>query len=146
MPNIGEQPGAGERVGTVVEPGSLLLTCIAGSIISIGNVVLTNRRVSFNQQINAITPHSGVDPLFLYALMLAAKPLVQRGATEAMKKMITKGKLEALLLFKPPLAEQREFARVLDLWSRMRQTSRESFRQSDHLFHTLLHEAFATRQ
>ncbi len=134
---------AGEKVGTLVEPGSLLVTCIAGSVASIGNVVLTNRRVAFNQQINAITPHTDVDPLFLYALMLVAKPLVQRGATEAMKKMITKSKLEELLLFKPPLAEQQKFAGVLAVWSRMRRTSRESLRQADHLFQTLLNQAFS---
>src|SRR5262249_6231555 len=51
---------AGEQVGTVVGPGSLLVTCIAGSVASIGNVVLTNRRVAFNQQINSITPHADV--------------------------------------------------------------------------------------
>jgi type I restriction enzyme, S subunit len=136
---------AGERVGTVVEPGSLLVTCIAGSIASIGNVVLTDRRVAFNQQINAITPHADVDPLFLYALMLVAKPLVQRGATEAMKKMITKGKLEELLLFKPPLPEQQKFAEAVAVWSRMRQTCQESLRQAEHLFQTLLHQTFSAQ-
>jgi type I restriction enzyme S subunit len=136
---------AGENVGTVVGPNSLLVTCIAGSVSSIGNVVLTNRRVSFNQQINAITPHADIDPLFLYALMLVAKPLVQRRATEAMKKMITKSKLEELLLFNPPIAEQRKFADVVARWSRMRKTNRESLRQADHLFQTLLHQTFNTQ-
>jgi type I restriction enzyme, S subunit len=135
---------AGEQVGTVVQSGSLLVTCIAGSLASIGNVVLTNRRVAFNQQINAITSHPDVDPLFLYSLMLVAKPLVQRGATKAMKKMITKSKLEELLLFKPALAEQSSFGSVLTQWSRMRQTTRESLHQADHLFQTLLHQAFST--
>jgi type I restriction enzyme S subunit len=134
----------GEQVGTVVGTGSLLVTCIAGSLASIGNVVLTDRRVAFNQQINSITPHDDVDPLFLYALMLVAKPMVQAGATEAMKKMITKSKLEELVLFKPPVENQRQFAKIVRRWSGMRQTNREALRQADHLFHTLLHNAFST--
>jgi type I restriction enzyme S subunit len=46
----------GIEVGRIVDTGSLLLTCIAGSETSIGNVVLTDRRVAFNQQINAVIP------------------------------------------------------------------------------------------
>lgn len=37
-----------------VEKDSILMTCIAGSIGCIGNIAITNRKVSFNQQINAI--------------------------------------------------------------------------------------------
>jgi type I restriction enzyme S subunit len=98
----------GIDVGRIVQPRSLLLTCIAGSETSIGNVVLTNRRVAFNQQINAVTPHGDVDPQFLYGLFLAAKPMVQRNTTLAMKRMITKGKLEELVLIKPPTSPPAE--------------------------------------
>src|SRR5438128_318153 len=65
----------GIALGRVVGPGSLLVTCIAGSATSIGNVTITDRKVAFNQQINAVTPRTGVVPLFLYGLLLAAKPL-----------------------------------------------------------------------
>jgi type I restriction enzyme S subunit len=132
----------GAEVGRIVEVGSLLVTCIAGSLASIGNVVVTNRRVAFNQQINSITPHDDVDPLFLYALMLVAKPIVQAGSTEAMKKMITKSKLEELVLFKPRMEEQRKFAKIVTHWAAVRRANREALRQADHLFQTLLHEAF----
>lgn len=48
-----------------VEAGSLLMTCIAGSISCIGNVAITDRRVAFNQQINAIVPGKD-DNVFFY--------------------------------------------------------------------------------
>lgn len=51
-----------------VEAGSILMTCIAGSINCIGNVAVTNRRVAFNQQINAIVPEQD-EVLYLYWLM-----------------------------------------------------------------------------
>ena len=128
-----------------LSPAKITFVWIRVSLASIGNVALTNRGVAFNQQINAITPHDDVDPLFLYALMRVSKPLVQRGATEAMKKMITKSKLEELSLFKPPVLEQREFSGIVAQWSRVRHTSLESVRQADHLFQTLLHQSFSAQ-
>jgi type I restriction enzyme S subunit len=133
----------GIEVGRIVETGSLLLTCIAGSETSIGNVVLTDRRVAFNQQINAVTPHRDVDPQFLYGLFLAAKPMIQRNTTLAMKRMITKGKLEKLVLIKPPLTLQQKFAAVVERVERLRAVQREALRQAEHLFASLLHRAFS---
>ena len=119
------------------------MTCIAGSLNSIGNVVVTDRRVSFNQQINAITPGADVDVLYLYALLRVAKPLIQSRATEAMKKMITKGKLEEIVLPIPPLHAQKQFGSILKRYAEFRATHVEALRQADHLFQTLLHQAFS---
>ena len=84
--------------GRTVECGSILIVCIAGSANTIGNVGLANRKVAFNQQINAITPKKGVNSFFLYGLFLFCKPLIQRSTTESMKRIITKSKLEDVLL------------------------------------------------
>ena len=116
--------------GRSVEAGSVLITCIAGSLSSIGNVALTKKRVSFNQQINAISPHEDVDPNFLYGLMLFAKPIIQANATEAMKKMITKSKLEEIVLYKPPLPLQQRFAAVAARYERLCGQQREALRQT----------------
>ncbi len=132
----------GIEVGRIVETGSLLLTCIAGSETSIGNVVLADRRVAFNQQINAVTPHRDVNPQFLYGLFLAAKPMIQRNTTLAMKRMITKGKLEELVLIKPPLTLQQKFAALVERVERLRAVQRGALRQAEHLFASLLHRAF----
>ncbi len=132
----------GIEVGRIVETGSLLLTCIAGSETSIGNVVLTDRRAAFNQQINAVTPHRDVNPQFLYGLFLAAKPMIQRNTTLATKRMITKGKLEELVLIKPPLTLQQKFAALVERVERLRAVQREALRQAEHLFACLLHRAF----
>ena len=95
---------------------------------SIGNVVLTDRRVAFNQQINAITPKPSVSPLFLYGLFVVAKPLIQRSTTEAMKRMITKGNLEELVLVKPPFVLQQQFASLVARHERLRAVQREAMR------------------
>lgn len=132
----------GMALGKVVPPGSLLVTCIAGSAASIGNVCLTDRPVAFNQQINAVTPHKGVLPLFLYGLFLTVKPLIQRNTTLAMKRMITKSKLEKLLMVLPSESVQRQFSQLASTHERLRFGQREALRQADHLFLSLLDRAF----
>ena len=47
---------SGAAVGRVVGPGTILMTCIAGSLNTIGNVAVVDRSVAFNQQINALVP------------------------------------------------------------------------------------------
>jgi len=128
--------------GRSVETGSVLVTCIAGSPTSIGNVAMTDRKVSFNQQINAVTPHKGVEPLFLYGLFLAAKPFVQRSTTRAMKRMISKSKFGNLILIEPPRHLQQRFAHIVHKFERLRTQQREAERQAEHLFQALLHRAF----
>lgn len=132
----------GMSVGRVVEAGSLLITCIAGSLTSIGNAAIVTKRVSYNQQINAISPSRDVDPLFLYGLMLTAKPLVRAHATEAMKKMISKSSLEEIVLYKPPLPLQERFAAIARRHERLRGQQREALRQAEQLFAALLGRAF----
>jgi type I restriction enzyme S subunit len=132
----------GLRVGRFIEPGSILVTCIAGSVKSIGDVAFADRQVAFNQQINAVTPREDVDPLFLYGLFVVAKPLVQRTATSSMKRIITKSKFERLQLYKPPLEQQQKFAQIVRNYERLRSQQHEAARQADHLFATLLHRAF----
>ena len=59
-----------------------------------------------------------------------------------MKRIITKSKFEDLLLIKPPLALQEQFAQVVRRTERLRGQQREAARQADHLFQTLLARAF----
>lgn len=55
----------GLKKGRSVDVGAILVTCIAGSRRVIGNVAIADRKVSFNQQINAFIPNNMVS-LFWY--------------------------------------------------------------------------------
>ena len=134
--------GEGLKQGRAVEAGALLVTCIAGSLSSVGGAALTNRRVAFNQQINAITPHSDVDSLFLYGLIRVAQSHIQQNASAGMKHIITKSKLEDLTQIKPPLSLQRKFGQVARNHERLRAQQREALRQAEQLFGALLGRAF----
>ena len=83
---------AGFKKCRFVEAGSLLMTCIAGSINCIGNVAVTDRRVAFNQQINAIVPEQD-EVLYLYWLMLLSKPAIHGTINMALKGILSKGQL-----------------------------------------------------
>ncbi|QXG48426.1 restriction endonuclease subunit S [Pseudomonas viridiflava] len=102
---------AGERTARVVSSGSILVTCIAGSLSCIGNLAIADRRVAFNQQINAITPHSTPSE-FLYFLLKTSKPLIQGASTNGMKGMVNKSKFSGIQLPAPPIELQKEFSRI----------------------------------
>ena len=96
-----------------VEAGSLLMTCIAGSINCIGNVAVTDRRVAFNQQINAIVPEQD-KVLYLYWLMLLSKPAIHSTINMALKGILSKGQLSELAFPFPPIELQEQFAAFVE--------------------------------
>ncbi|WP_082565635.1 restriction endonuclease subunit S [Duganella sp. Root1480D1] len=100
----------GARKARTITAGALLVACIAGSIESIGRAALTNRTVSFNQQINAIQPGDDVSPLYLYGLFKLSRAYIQSHATKGMKKILTKGDFEKIAMIKPPFVLQNQFA------------------------------------
>ena len=83
----------GVKAGRTVEEGSILMACIAGSIASIGRVCVTNRKVAFNQQINAIVPQK-YNELFLYTMLQISKGYLVEDINMALKGILSKSKLE----------------------------------------------------
>lgn len=110
----------GLRAARTAPAGSTLMTCIAGSPSCIGNVALTDRRVAFNQQINAVTPMPGTAPEFLYSLLLFSKGRVQASSTNSMKGMVSKGALEKVNLIWPPEKLQERFVQHFEKIAQLR--------------------------
>ena len=96
-----------------VEAGSILMTCIAGSINCIGNVAVTDRRVAFNQQINAIVPEQD-EVLYLYWLMQLSKPMIHRTINMALKGILSKSQLSEIAFPFPPITLQEQFATFVE--------------------------------
>ena len=101
------------RVGRTVDAGSILMACIAGSIASIGKVCITDRKVAFNQQINAIVPKD-YDSLFLHAMLQLSKEYLVEEINMALKGILSKSKLEEKEFILPPLEKQKEFAAFVE--------------------------------
>jgi type I restriction enzyme S subunit len=117
---------AGAKRARTVGAGALLVACIAGSAKSIGRAALTDRKVAFNQQINAIQPGADIDPIFLHALFKLSGAYIRSHASKGMKKILAKGDFEQIHMVRPPLDLQHEFAvvarRIGTLASRYRHT------------------------
>lgn len=110
----------GASVGRAAPAGSTLMTCIAGSASCIGNVAMTDRKVAFNQQINALTPRAGIAPEFLYSLLLFSKARIQSVSTNSMKGMVSKGVLERISLIWPPEKLQAQFVEIFQRVQKLR--------------------------
>lgn len=84
----------GMNVGRIVEKDSILMACIAGSVASIGRVCITNRKVAFNQQINAIVPKR-YNVVFLYVLLQLSKDYLISEINVCLKGFLSKSKLSS---------------------------------------------------
>ena len=83
----------GIKVGRTVEKGAILMACIAGSVESIGRVCVTDRKVAFNQQINAIVPED-YDTLFLHTMLQLSKEYLVEEINMALKGILSKAFLK----------------------------------------------------
>lgn len=132
----------GIKKARTVEKDAVLVACIAGSIDSIGRAALTNRKVSFNQQINAIESNSKVNPKYLYYLIRNCKKHIQNHASNGMKRMLTKGEFEKILMILPPLILQNQFAERVAIIEEQKAIAQKSLEKSEELFNSLLQKAF----
>lgn len=125
-----------------VNNGALLVACIAGSIDSIGRAALTNRTISFNQQINAIQPFEDVEPLFLYWSFRVSKKYIQSHATKGMKKILTKGEFEKIKMIKPPHEIQIQFSIIANKIIPIKKYCQEGLKELENLYGSYSQRAF----
>ena len=121
---------------------SILVTCIAGSPDCIGNAAVADRTVSFNQQINAVVPTTGVDWRFLYTQILVAKGAIQAASTKSMKGMVSKSAFSAVEFLHPPLPLQVEFGKIFSTIEASRGRSAIAANDAANLFSSLQQRAF----
>lgn len=132
----------GMSKGRTLEKGGLLITCIAGSIKSIGNVAMTNRKITFNQQINAIQPNIDINPLFLYWLIKLNKNYIHTFATKSMKKMISKGVFQEIKFIKPPIDLQNAFSKIASRIDMIKAQETQKLKHVEVLHSSLMDKAF----
>ena len=132
----------GAKIGRITPKGSLLVTCIAGSISSIGNAAIADRDVAFNQQINAIVPNKNVNPMFLYHLFRNSQNFIQDFSTRSMKGMISKGMLSSIPFILPPMEVQDRFSSIAQRIERIRHQQYVSVNEISCLFNALMSKAF----
>ena len=124
-----------------VEAGSILMTCIAGSIDCIGNVAVTDRRVAFNQQINAIVPEQD-EVLYLYWLMQLSKPMIHRTINMALKGILSKSQLSEIVFPFPPITLQEQFVAFVEQTDKSKLAVQKSLEELEILKKSLMQQYF----
>ena len=132
----------GAKVGRTVETGSILMTCIAGSLRSIGNVAIVDRKVAFNQQINAIVPKKQ-NTYFMYEQFRLSKDYICSGVNMALKGILSKGQLSEIEFVFPPLALQNEFAAFVEQVDKSKLVLRQLLEKQKTLKAALMQEYFS---
>ena len=133
---------AGLRVARSAPAGSTLITCIAGSPSCIGNAALADRPVSFNQQINALTPKPGIEPEFIYATTLFSKARIQAASTNGMKGMVSKGALEQVRFILPPPDQRKKFVAIFHKVMALTEKLESAASEANMLYGSLAQRAF----
>lgn len=131
----------GMAVSRTVESGAILMVCIAGSIASIGRVCVTDRKVSFNQQINAIVP-SDYNILFLYVMLQISKEYLADEINMALKGILSKSKLEEKTFYVPPIELQEQFAAFVEQTDKSKVVVQKALDEAQTLFDSLMQEYF----
>ena len=103
----------GLEKGRSVEVGSILMTCIAGSVKCIGNVGIADRKVAFNQQINGISPRNN-NTYFMYEQFILDKQYIQSHIKMAVKGMLNKTQLSKIEFIFPPIEKQNKFGAFME--------------------------------
>jgi type I restriction enzyme S subunit len=132
----------GYRNSRSVDKGSLLVACIAGSVKSIGRAALTDRKVAFNQQINAIEPNDTINPKFLYYLFKSCPEYIQDHASHGMKRLLSKGDFQKINLIAPKIETQNHFANHVQAIEAQKAMAQKELVKADELFNGLLQKAF----
>lgn len=131
----------GLDVGRTVESDSILMACIAGSLSSIGRVCVTDRKVAFNQQINAIEPND-YNALFLYVMLQLSKEYLIEEINMALKGILSKSKLEGKVFIVPPMDLQQRFAAFVEQVDKSKLAIQQSLEKLETLKKALMQQYF----
>lgn len=131
----------GLDVGRTAESDSILMACIAGSLSSIGRVCVTDRKVAFNQQINAIEPND-YNALFLYVMLQLSKKYLIEEINMALKGILSKSKLEGKVFIVPPMDLQQQFAAFVEQVDKSKLAIQQSLEKLETLKKALMRQYF----
>jgi type I restriction enzyme, S subunit len=131
-----------------VERGDVLYTIVGatyGQAVPVGDFT----KFAFQRHIAHLKPDDQiVMPKFLASVMQfpVVKTQADRWARGAAQPTINLKELKEFKIPVPPLPLQEQFAALVARHERLRTVQRESLRQAEHLFQTLLHQAFNTQK
>ena len=109
---------SGAEKGRIAPPFSILVSCIG----NLGKTGINRIPIAFNQQITAIVPYCGIEPLFLFYQTQSGlfRQQLEEFSSATTIPIINKGNFERLILQIAPLNEQRRIvAKIEELFSEL---------------------------
>ena len=121
----------------------VLIACVG----SIGKIALASDKLKgFNvvRAVARVPVNDSINRLFLASYL--ATPFIQRYFNRETRTVsqptLNIEQIQETPIFVPPLPLQQQFAHIVHQFERLRAQQREAERQAEHLFQTLLHQAF----
>ncbi|MBA8889820.1 type I restriction enzyme S subunit [Dokdonella fugitiva] len=129
----------GALLSRIAAAGSTLVCCIGATI---GKMGLVTRESAFNQQINSVTWHDQVDPVYGYhAMRFLGDEIAHQGASTTLP-ILNKGKFEKLAIMAPAKGDQEAFGRMAAAIARQCNASARQEAQLEQLFLSLQQKFF----
>jgi type I restriction enzyme S subunit len=137
-----QAPDTTESRRTRVQSGDLLISATAD--IGRTAVIPKNFPIAYINQHLFLLRLKDLNPVFIAGYFATPKGRGQilKLNREGVKSGLNFDDARSLKVFNPPLAEQARFAAMVNRYERLRSQQRESERQAEHLFQSLLREAF----
>ena len=112
----------GSKKGNLIPKNSVLVTCIG----TIGKVIINDREVTTNQQINSIIPNETIDVKYLMYQMLTKRKYLNHIANAPIVPIINKTTFENIEISLPPLKKQKQITKTLDKAKELIELRKES--------------------
>jgi type I restriction enzyme S subunit len=119
--------------------GTLCITIAA----NIADAAVLTYPACFPDSVVGFTPGSRVTVEYIQFWLQFLQSTIRRNAPESAQKNINLEILSGLKCPVPPMETQKQFKIVVDRNDHLRDIHGEALRQADHLFQTLLHQAFS---
>lgn len=123
---------------TLLPAGTVLLSSRA----PIGLIAVAGKAICTNQGFKSFVCKEGLNNLFLYQYLKLITPQIQHRGHGATFKEITKENIGQFEVYIPPDSEQQKFAALVDKIELLRAKQRESEKELEDLFNSLMQKAF----
>ncbi len=124
----------------IVDRNTILITCI-GNIGRIG--IVSDKKVAFNQQINAIIPDYKINIRYLAYVLLFSQPRLNALANSAVVPIVNKTQLENFKVkINPNLESQRKIVSILDKIAKIIKNQTKEIKHLDELIKARFVEMF----
>lgn len=121
-----------------IPSGALLVTCVG----TIGNIGITTKLSTCNQQINAIIPNENIDVRFLGYSILSMRPYLQHIANAPVVPIINKSNFSNIPIAIPPLPIQHQIVAELDALNTIMDKKRAQLEELDKLAQATFYHMF----